>query len=131
MTGGHPGDEALPEPVRDLIGRCIDSIAELEALLLLHNEPESRWDVGAVSRRLYIPEAQVRKVLQRLADCGLAADEGGCWRFRCSSPQTAGAVTELAALYSRRLIAITTLIHEKPARGIEAFARAFVLRRND
>lgn len=125
------GEAALPPAVRELIARRIDSIAELEALLLLFNEPHARWDAAAVARRLYVPEPQALEVLRRLAERGLASVDGGCWRFAPSAPAIGEAVGALAALYAQRLIAITALIHAKPARGIEEFARAFVLRRNE
>jgi len=126
-----PEEPSLPEAVRELITRCIDSVAELEALLLLFNAPQTRWDVAAVARRLYIPEASAAAALRHLRLNGLAAVTGEQWRFEAEVPEVGDAVLALSDLYSRRLVVITALIHGKTARGIEAFARAFVLRRND
>ena len=124
---GHP----LPEPVRELIVRRIDSVADLEALLLLCNEPQHHWDEATVARRLYIDEARAGATLQRLAQRGLAAPHDGGWRFAPETPAVADAVRELSRIYSQRLVAITALIHGKTARGIEEFARAFVIRRKE
>lgn len=124
------GQPPLPGEVRELIKRCIDSVADLEALLLLFNEREAHWDAAALARRLYIDEAGAAASLQRLHQCGLAAPHGARWRFEPGTTALADAVALLAGLYSQRLVAITELIHGKKTRGIEEFARAFVIRRD-
>ena len=126
-----PEEPPQPEAVRELITRRIDSVAQLEALLLLFNSPQARWDVAAVARRLYIPEADAAVALRHLRANGLAAVTDEQWRFEAETPEVGDAVLALADLYSRRLVVITALIHGNTARGIEAFARAFVLRRKD
>jgi hypothetical protein len=126
-----PHSEPLPEAVRELIVRRIDSVADLEALLLLRNEPQQRWDANAVARRLYIDEARAAATLQRLVQRGLAAPQDGGWRYAAETPALADAVQALCDIYSQRLVAMTALIHGKTARGIEEFARAFVIRRKE
>lgn len=134
--GAEEGEPApagpLSEPVRELIARRIDSVADLEALLLLCNEPGQAWTSGSVARRLYIDEARAAATLLRLEQRGLvAACPDGGWRYAPETPALADAVQGLRDVYSQRLVAITTLIHGKPARGIEEFARAFVIRRRE
>jgi hypothetical protein len=133
-----PGDAArpppaqpLPEPVRELIVGRIDSVADLEALQLLRNEPQRHWDEASVARRLYIDEARAGATLKRLAQRGLAASVQGSWHYAPETPAVADAVQALCDIYSQRLVAITALIHGKTARGIEEFARAFVIRRKE
>jgi Mn-dependent DtxR family transcriptional regulator len=127
----EPGDPSLPEPVRELILRRIDSVAELEALLLLFNEPQRPWEVSAVARRLYIGEAQATAALRHLHSRGLARAQDDRWRFEPDEPALTDVVRALSELYTQRLVVITALIHGKTGRGIEEFARAFVLRRKD
>jgi hypothetical protein len=127
----EPDAPPLPGPVHELITRRIDSVAELEALLLLFNEPQLRWDVGTVARRLYISEAKATAALRNLSTRGLARADDERWRFEPEEPALADAVRALSALYTQRLVVITALIHGKTGRGIEEFARAFVLRRKD
>jgi hypothetical protein len=126
-----PDDPPLPEPVRELITRRIDSVAELEALLLLFNEPQLRWDVGTVARRLYISEAKATMALRNLNTRGLARPDGDRWRFEPEESALTDVVRALSDLYTQRLVVITALVHGKTGRGIEEFARAFVLRRKD
>jgi hypothetical protein len=127
----EPDAPPLPQPVHELITRRIDSVAELEALLLLFNEPQLRWDVGTVARRLYISEAKATTALRNLSTRGLARADDERWRFDPEEPALADVVRALSELYTQRLVVITALIHGKTGRGIEEFARAFVLRRKD
>ena len=46
-------DELVPDDLRDFILRHIDSVAQLEALLLLRASPDEDWDVGKTAKRLY------------------------------------------------------------------------------
>jgi hypothetical protein len=126
-----PDEPPLPEAVRELITRRIVSVAELEALLLLFNEPHLRWDVGTMARRLYISEAHAATALRNLTAQGLAIAGEDQWRFQLQDPALTDTVRSLSELYTRRLVMITGLIHGKTGRGIEEFARAFVLRRKD
>jgi hypothetical protein len=48
-------EELMPEEVRNLIMRHIDSVAQLEALLFLHARSSEQWDVATVAKRLYAP----------------------------------------------------------------------------
>ena len=45
--------ESIPDDLVDFISRYIDSVAELEALLLLRRNPAERWDVPKAMARLY------------------------------------------------------------------------------
>ncbi len=56
----------IPEDVAQFIIEKIDSVAQLEGLLLLRDNPQQQWDVAAVAKRLYIDDEQAGKVLARL-----------------------------------------------------------------
>ena len=63
-------DDLIPEDLRDFILRHIDSIAQLEALLLLRRNPEETWTAEASAKRLYISETDATHVLDRLCADG-------------------------------------------------------------
>jgi hypothetical protein len=44
-------DESIPADLRDFILRYIDSVAHLEALLLLRANAETSWDTATIARR--------------------------------------------------------------------------------
>jgi hypothetical protein len=121
-------EEPLPEEVRDLVLRHIDSVAQLEALLFLRGRPNELWDVVSVAKRLYAPAGEMAAALAGLCKDGLLLRQGELYRY-APSPDYHTAVNALAEAYARHLIPITNLIHAKP-RKIKAFSDAFKFRKD-
>jgi hypothetical protein len=122
-------DELIPPDVREFILTYIDSIAQLEALLLLANQPEERWTVPGVAAQLYIGESQAKAVLERLCDNGLLDCGDSVFWFNGDPAGQREIVEKLSTYYARHLIPVTNLVHTKPA-GARAFAAAFKLRKD-
>jgi hypothetical protein len=121
-------DEPIPGDVRDFILRHIDSVAQLEALLLLRGNPDETWNVNTMARRLYAGEQEIVEVLTRLCEDGLLSVTDGIYHYDCA-PDLRCVVDRLAAVYSRHLIPVTNMIHAKPRR-IREFADAFKIRKD-
>jgi hypothetical protein len=121
--------ESLPIELRDFLARHIDSIAQLEALLLARRSPDLAWNAQAAAKRLYIGEPEASDTLAHLAEHGLLTREGASYRFHPQSAQLAEWVDLLAEHYKRQLIPITNFVHAKPRR-IRQFADAFKLKRD-
>jgi hypothetical protein len=122
--------DSIPDDVRDFIVKYIESIAQLEALLLLRREPEVSWDETSLGQRLYISSPAAADILARLAAEGFVVLDGGKYRYQCHSIEAQDVVERLAGIYARQLIPVTHLIHDKPSR-IRQFADAFRLRKKD
>jgi hypothetical protein len=123
-------NEPVPEDVREFILRYINSIAQLEALLLLWRDSNATWDVAAMAKRLYIGERETSDVLAQMNADGLATASDGGYRFNadCSDDQRQ-LVGRLAQVYAKQLISVTNIIHAKPRR-IREFADAFKIRKD-
>ena len=106
----------------------IDSVAQLEALLLMRRE-RTPLPVAAVARALYVPEQAAAEELAALAARGLVTAEEGAWRYAPATPETAARVDELAATYARALIPVTNIVHGNPLR-LRRFADAFRFRKD-
>ncbi len=119
-------DELVPGDVRDLILRHIDSVAQLEALLLLRAHPADSWPASSIARRLYAPEGEVVRALAQLCADGFLIRERGVYRYECSAEKRER-IDRLAETYSRHLIPVTNMIHAKP-RNIRQFSDAFKFR---
>lgn len=121
-------EDPIPADVRDFIIKNIDSIAYLEALLLLRTERGSAWSAQTVASRLYISEAEATDILARLSADGFAGLVEQGVQFQADT-QAEEMIARLALLYARHLIPVTNLIHSRPGR-IRAFASAFRLRKD-
>ena len=127
-----PG-ELIPADLQQFILKSIDSIAQLEALLLLAGRPDERWGVPAIAARLYVREPEVQGILERLAAEGLVAAEGDPvgYRYAPASPELAALVKRVADAYRKHLVPVTNLIHAKPRTRVQEFADAFKLRKDE
>jgi hypothetical protein len=123
------GDELIPPDVREFILRHIDSIAHLEALLLLLQQPDIKWSAASVADHLYIEHDQAAEVLQHLCDTGLADCSDDAYWFNAAPAGQLEVVRRLAEHYSNHLIPVTNLVHAKPS-GIRKFAAAFKFRKD-
>ncbi|HVY07847.1 MAG TPA: hypothetical protein VHB46_17870 [Burkholderiales bacterium] len=124
------GSAAIPERVRRLILDAIDSVAELEALLLLRETPDQAWTIDAASARLYVSQTVAAYSLRALARRGFIEEAAQGFRYGPASTELAEDVAALAVAYSGNLIAVTQLIHGKPGPSVQDFARAFRLRKD-
>ena len=122
-------DDLMPEDLRDFILGHIDSIVQLEALLLLRRNPNEDWDAAKTAKRLYASEQEVADVLARLCADGLLICSYGIYRYGCASVELERMVDRLAEVYAHHLIPVTNMIHTKPSR-IREFADAFKLRKD-
>jgi hypothetical protein len=121
-------DDPVPADVYAFIQRHIDSVAQLEALLLLRSTPDKGWAAHDVAQRLYAPEGEIADVLSRLAADALIVFRDGLFRYDCA-PELRAKIDNLAKAYARHLIPVTNIIHAKPRR-IREFADAFKFRKD-
>lgn len=124
MTG-----DLIPNAVRELIAERLDSVPELEAVLLFRENPGRTWTAEEAGTRLYVSTTVAAHVLDTLAGRGFFTATGEAYRYQPESADLAMAVDQLADAYRRHLVAITELIHAKPSRQVRDFANAFRLRK--
>jgi hypothetical protein len=123
----------IPEDVAQFIIEKIDSVAQMEALLLLRDNAEQQWNAADVAKRLYIDDEQAGKVLARLQEEKLLVLEPSkpfFYRYHPGSPALSEIVDRVAQFYSKHLVPITNLIHSKPKSRVQEFADAFKFRKD-
>jgi len=126
-------EQYIPEDVTRFVVEKIESVAQLEALLLLRGSKEKEWSVEALAARLYIGQEQTAHLLRGLNAQGFVAvksDEPPVYRYEpvaAELDQTLGRVTEF---YGKHLVTITNLIHAKPKPRVREFAEAFRFRKD-
>jgi hypothetical protein len=124
----------IPDDVAQFILDKIDSIAQLEALLLLRRDAEEKWSAAKLAQRLYTSETQTTEALERLCAAGLAvAAEGASlvYSYQPVSAELGELVDRMAHVYSKHLVPVTNLIHSKTKTRVQEFADAFRIRKDD
>ncbi len=126
-------DAAISQPVRSLIADRIDSVVQLELLLLLHGSAGRAWAGDAVAQQLRIDPAWARGQLGELAARALAepaSDDAAAFRYAPATPELDAAVAQLARDYAERRVTVITLIFSRPVDKLRTFADAFRLRKD-
>jgi hypothetical protein len=118
-------DDGIPAELRDFIIKSIDSVGQLEALLLLRADPLASWSSDAMAARLYIDEPSASRLLTDLQARHLARHEGSHWRFDAHDAEIARIVDRLAGVYARHVVEVAELIHSTSDRKAQRFADAF------
>jgi hypothetical protein len=124
-------NEEIPHDVRRLLSDHIESVVQLEVLLLLHANPAVDYAPAAIAAELRIDPAYADAQLANLAARGMLrrADAGS--RYAPGTPQIDRAVTGLAHAYADRRVTVIGLVYSKPppADQLRSFADAFRLRK--
>ncbi|WP_395014796.1 hypothetical protein [Dongia sp.] len=113
-------DDPVAADVERFIAQHIESIAQLEALLLLHDQPEQWWTPARVAERVFTNEKEMQAILSRLCAIDLIVCKQDVYRYERRAGR-AETVDRLAEAYRGRLVAVTNLVHAKQ-RGLEGSA---------
>jgi hypothetical protein len=122
-------DDFIPDDVRDFILTYLDSIAQLEALLLLRDNASETWIVAKVAKRLYTDERLAASILTKLCTDGLLVCKNDVYHFQCADTGITSVIDKLASIYARHIVPVTNIIHSKPPR-IHEFADAFRIKKD-
>ena len=122
----------IPAHVLRFLEGNIDTVAQLETLLMMSEEPDRSWLIADVASRNYIAEQRATDTLNALHRRGLVSsvESPPCFRFDPASDEVRAVVADLAQCYQKNLSRITALIHAKPSASIKEFARAFDLKKD-
>jgi hypothetical protein len=122
----------IPDAVRRFVLQCIDSVEQLEVLLLLHGSPAVVWRPETVAATLYSNPDSIARRLAALHSGGLlAVTEASAYQYLPSTPELGATVSLLADTYRQRRVAVITIIASKPMENVRAFSDAFRLRKKD
>jgi hypothetical protein len=128
------GNDFIPGDVEEFIRKRIDSVAQLEALLLTRSDPEAEWSVGMLAKRLYTSEVQAIESVEALYSDGLLIRRAGppvLYQYQPGSIELRELVDHVAEAYTKHLVPITNLIHSKPKTRVQEFADAFRWRKEE
>lgn len=130
-------DKSLGDEVERFITEHIDSVYQLEILLLLLRTAPRDWNAVQIAAELRTNPPFVATTLDDLTGRRLLArTDGGepTYAYRPATPELDSAVRALAKAYAERHIAVINLIFSKPpemSEPVQAFADAFRFRKKD
>ncbi|HVW27380.1 MAG TPA: hypothetical protein VHC69_18580 [Polyangiaceae bacterium] len=107
--------DEIPDGVRQLIAERIDSIPELEAILLLREFRARKWTAGEAGDRLYLSQIDAAHVLAILEQRGFIVADGDGYRYSPGSSELERTIDDLVTAYSQHLVVVTELVHIKPS----------------
>jgi len=122
----------IPVHVRRFLEANIDTVPQLETLLMMYASADREWLIADVAARNYTTEQRAVETLNALQRRGLVTAEQSPPRFRFNpaNDDVRALVVELALCYRRQLSVVTELIHAKPSASVKEFARAFDLKKD-
>jgi hypothetical protein len=141
MLGTHEAvlteSGAIPESVRELISRSVQSIEALEVLLVLRGPVMRSWTAAQLASELRLPEGVLVSALQALvvSELALQVDDSRPLRYqyRLQVPEAEEAVEDLAEIYAQNRVEVLMLISsnaiDRVRKGaLRTFSDAFRLR---
>jgi hypothetical protein len=120
----------LARNVERFIDEHINSVEQLEVLLLLRSDPQRSWASNEVSKELATAPDSAALRLADLAEQGLISGEGEPvprYRYGKPSRKLDADVAAVADAYAKRRVSVITAIFSEPAGPAESFSDAFRL----
>jgi hypothetical protein len=118
--------DEFPADLKQFIDFYIESVPQLEALLLLRGDPARRWQAADVAKSLYIPENIAASLLTEFVRRGFATLEPNAgYVYRSQDAEIDRLVEQLTQAYQERRVAVVSLIYSKPLNKVQTFADAF------
>lgn len=127
-----PESPDIPRNVLRFIAEEIDTVPQLETLLLLCAAEESGWSEEEVAARIYVSRETARNILLALQGRHLIVAAGDPPQYRYSPGQRGmrELISEVAVAYRHHLVPMATFIHSKASASVREFARAFDLKKD-
>ena len=123
----------IPARVLQFLAERIDTVPQLEALLLLWESPQRLWSDEELAGRIYVGRQVAATILQALQRQQLATAEPAAtvrYRYNPQWDPSGEIMPEVAATYRRHLVPLATFIHSRASTAVREFARAFDLKKD-
>jgi hypothetical protein len=120
----------LPDDVYRFLHQYIDSVEQLEVLLLARLSPGRSWSSEDMARELYSHPSSIAQRFQSLLGRKLLRESApGFFMYDPRSAQLDQVVARVAEMYRQRRVAVISLIASKPMENVKAFSDAFRIRK--
>jgi hypothetical protein len=124
----------IPPVVSAFIADHIDSVVQLELLLLLRAEPQKSFRPTVLAKGLAIDPVWAEGQLRKLCSSGVLSCTQApepAYQYAPRTPELHLAVQGLAQAYADRRVSVIALIFSKPSEQLRSFSDAFRLRKDE
>src|ERR1041384_5585659 len=103
----------IPAAVLQFIAKKLDTVPELETLLIMSAEESRSWTAEEIAARTYVPPSNALLVLEALRRRQLVTLDGDAthFQFNPASDEERQLVAQTAIAYRHHLVSIATYIH--------------------
>lgn len=118
--------------VWNFIETHIDTVPQLEALLLIYGTEDRPWKTEEIATRIYVALESARDILEALRRRSLIvlSEDSLGYRRSPATDATTALIATVSHAYRRHLIPIATFIHSKASASVREFARAFEIKKD-
>jgi hypothetical protein len=123
--------DQIPPNVRSFLNDHVESVVQLEVLLLVYASPGRDFATADVVEALRIEPAWAEAQLSAMCARGiLVRAAAGSYRWDPATPELESAVGGLARAYADRRVSVIGLIYAKPSDQLRSFADAFRIKKD-
>jgi hypothetical protein len=115
------------------IREYLETVPQLEALLLFWRHHPKAWTCADLSRQLYIASEICQQILDHLLHnklISMPSHSGDQYELQLSEPHRRELLTALENTYRHELIRVSKMIHENASPGLRDFARSFRIKKD-
>ena len=123
--------DPLPPAVRHLLSRHVQSVEQLEVLLLLRNAPQRAWTAAEVYDVVRSSQSSIAARLKTFTADGFLSEEAGppqTYRYAPKDDNLRAALDQTAAAYQTSRVRVIEAIFAPEVDPVQSFADAFKLR---
>jgi len=125
----------LQESTWNFIRRYIDSVEQLEILLLFQRHPNEEWGIQRISQEIRTSASSTQNRVSSLLASGLISEvkthSEPLYRYAPSSDELDQSIVELEREYKIRRVRVIDAIYARPAEKMMNFLDAFKIRKSD
>jgi DNA-binding MarR family transcriptional regulator len=121
-------DDSISEEVRKAVVLLVDSLDQLEVLLMLYREPERAWSADEAAATLGVAPGSAARLLAKMEARGVAASAASSetrWRYRPAGESQAAAAALIAQAHGTRRIALINHVATLALERVRELAEAF------
>ena len=126
-------ESGFSETLDKFIASEINSLEQLEILLLLSGTPKQWWTVRSVYEIIKSSLQSVQDRLNEMTESGILVKEGDIdarYQFGLTEGSNLDSINELREAYKQRPVKVVQAIYSKPPDAVKEFAKAFRLRKD-